>query len=137
MGWQEKKFETVPEHDMARFLKSVLHRGQGSKADGGLASKMPHRIGFYLQILSIEFALNHHYLSLSDWRPSLGDLEPTRHHRLEHTQRIIFLSHSLNVIIVCLPVARQRILRLVCIVKVDVRVVSTDANGIVIQLLDV
>lgn len=62
-----------------------------------------------------------------DFVPSLTnltDLESTRHLGLEHTLRIVFFRDAANVLHVLGTIAGKWVLAAVCVVKVDVLIVS-------------
>ena len=66
----------------------------------------------------------------------VGDLESTRYHRLKDTFRVVLLSRSADLLNIVLAVALERLLRLVRVVKIDVRVRLANALGVGLQLID-
>lgn len=90
----------------------------------------------YVQQALLVFIPSIKRVHLIDWLASLCDLETSWHHILEDTCWVILFSHSLDMVIVLLPVAGKRVLCLVSIVKVDVGDVRANTDGIFFQLVN-
>lgn len=65
-----------------------------------------------------------------------GDFEATRYKLLKHTKWIVLLCSCLHLLDICLAIALKRVLCVICVVEVQIWVVSTNAFSICSDSVD-